>query len=109
VVFGVALSAATGLACGLLPAWQATRTGAEQALRNGLIPSKASHLRLRNLLVAFQMSLALVLLAGAGLMLRSFAARLATSWRKNDRCDPCLEKWAGSRKLRGRTDSWPSS
>jgi putative ABC transport system permease protein len=77
VTVGVALSVFTGLACGLLPAWQATRTGAELALRSGLIRAHASHQRLRNVLVAAQMALALILLAGAGLMVRSFAARLA--------------------------------
>ena len=77
MAFGVALSVATGLACGLWPAWRSSRSGAQQALRGGLAAGMP-HLRVRNALVALQMALALVLLAGAGLMLRSFAARLAT-------------------------------
>ncbi len=80
VWFGILLSLATGLAFGLLPAWQATRSGLNTVLKSGLTPAGPRHLRLRNSLVAVQMALALVLLAGAGLLLRSFAARLATDF-----------------------------
>jgi putative ABC transport system permease protein len=78
MALGILLAAATGLAFGLLPAWHATRSALDQTLRGGLTSSGPRHLRLRNLLVTVQMTLALVLLAAAGLMLRSFAARLAT-------------------------------
>lgn len=80
VVFGVLLSVGTGIAFGLLPAWQATRSDLGKALKRGPTAGGSPHLRLRNALVTAQMALALVLLAGGGLMLRSFAARLATNF-----------------------------
>jgi predicted permease len=76
--FGVAL--ATGIAFGLLPAWQSARADLNQGLRGGLEPAGPRHIRLRNGLVVAQMALALVLLAGAGLTVRSFAALLSTNF-----------------------------
>jgi len=67
------LSVATGLLSGLAPAWAATRSGLEPALRDGARGS-AGPGRLRNGLVVAELALALVLLVGAGLMTRSLAA-----------------------------------
>jgi len=73
--FTLLVSIASGVAFGLAPVWQAWRTELSEALKQGG-PRAGCGLgaeRFRGTLVAFEMALALVLLAGAGLMLRSFA------------------------------------
>ncbi|HEY5551043.1 MAG TPA: ABC transporter permease, partial [Opitutaceae bacterium] len=63
-----------GLAFGLLPAWQASRADPQDALKDGGRGASASRSTsvARATLVVAQASLAVVLLAGAGLLLRSF-------------------------------------
>jgi predicted permease len=78
-ICGVALALVTGIAFGLLPAWQAARADLNQGLRTGLEAAGPRHIRLRNGMVVAQMALALVLLAGANLTIRSFASLLATN------------------------------
>ncbi|MEO8500077.1 MAG: ABC transporter permease [Vicinamibacteria bacterium] len=71
--FAAALSMATGLLCGVFPGMSARRPPA-QALRegaHGLLAGRSG--RVRGGLVIGQMALAMMLLAGAGLLLRSFA------------------------------------
>jgi predicted permease len=80
VACGVLLALATGIAFGLLPAWQAARADLNQGLRTGLESAGPRHIRLRNGMVVAQMALALVLLAGANLTIRSFAALLGTNF-----------------------------
>jgi putative ABC transport system permease protein len=65
---------ATGV-CGLAPAWLLSRTDLRDALASGGRGSAggSTQSRLRSWLVAGQVGLALVLLASAGLFLRSFA------------------------------------
>jgi len=77
---GFAAALVTGIAFGLLPAWQSARADLNQGLRGGLEAAGPHHLRLRNALVVAQMALALVLLAGADLTIRSFAALLSTNF-----------------------------
>jgi putative ABC transport system permease protein len=70
--FGLALSLLTGLLFGLAPAWQIARVDAQAALRQGarqLLGSSSS--TARRALVVIDLALALVLLLGAGVMLRS--------------------------------------
>jgi putative ABC transport system permease protein len=77
--FTAVVTLATGVVFGLAPAIQAARTDVSDALKQG----GASRFRLagghrfRNALVAAQLALALVLLAGAGLLANSFL-RLVT-------------------------------
>ena len=75
-VFGFTLliALATGVLFGLAPALQASRTDVQDALRAGGRGASSSrgHLRLRSVLVVGEVSLACLLLIGAGLMLRSF-------------------------------------
>jgi predicted permease len=78
LVFGVLLSLATALLFGLVPAWRASRADVNSLLKTGA--QGAAHSRLRASLAVAQIAFSVVLLAGAGLMLRSLAAMLATSF-----------------------------
>ena len=78
-MLGVLLALGTGLVFGLLPAWQAARADVNAGLASGLKAGGPRQTRLRHALVAAQMALALVLLAGANLTIRSFAALLGTN------------------------------
>jgi putative ABC transport system permease protein len=75
--FALALSMATGLIFGLAPAIQATRLDLRDVLNQetrGSSGGGVGHHRLRSALVVAEIALALVLLVGAALMLRNFAA-----------------------------------
>ena len=65
---------ASGVLAGLAPAWQCSRPNLSNALKEGGrggTAGKSRH-RLRNILVAAEIALAVVLLVGAGLMVRGF-------------------------------------
>ena len=70
-----ALSIATALLFGIAPAWRASRADVVSTLR-GDTRAIAARSRLRATLVAAQVSLSLVLLAGTGLFLRSLVHAL---------------------------------
>lgn len=74
VGFALLLAVITGLLCGLVPALAASRTGVNDALKEGgrTGTAGAGHARLRSALVIVELAVALVLLSGAGLLLRSF-------------------------------------
>ncbi len=73
--YSLALAMLTGLLFGLLPALKTARTDLQTALKEGGRASDASpRQRARNLLIAGEVAVTLALLAGAGLLLRSFAA-----------------------------------
>lgn len=73
LVFNIALSFATGILFGLAPAMQAWRANVNDALKSALSTTgKLGHHRLRGAFVVGQVTLTFLLLAGAGLMIRSF-------------------------------------
>ena len=81
LAFTAALALFTGIVFGLLPALQATRPSLSPALKEeGEPPVRRGVARLagRNALVIAETALALVLLAGSGLMLRSLGNLLGT-------------------------------
>lgn len=74
LIFTLAVSVLTGLLAGLLPAWQVSKTAPSQALREGargVSGGRWQH-RLHSGLVIAQTTISLVLLAGSGLLIRSF-------------------------------------
>ncbi|MBS1802960.1 MAG: ABC transporter permease [Acidobacteria bacterium] len=74
LLFTLAVSLATGILFGLVPAFQASRTDPKDGLQKatrGTTAGKHQN-RLRNALVMAEVGLASVLLIGAGLMLRTF-------------------------------------
>ena len=74
IAYTVVVSALTGLVFGLAPALQSGRLNLQEALRDGARGSGQSgrRARLRNGLVVAEVALALVLLVGASLFVRSF-------------------------------------
>lgn len=74
LLFSVALGIVTGLVFGVVPAWHASRRDLQAQLRGagrGLAGTRRAG-RVRGALVVAQFALAIVLLAGAGLLLRTF-------------------------------------
>ena len=79
LAFTTAIAAATGILFGLAPAWQGTRVDPHWAMKanaRGVVGSRVGF-GFGKMLVASQVALSLVLLIGAGLMLKTFA-KLAT-------------------------------
>ncbi len=71
--FTFAVSVFTGLMFGLAPALQASRSDLNEALKDGMKGATGGgKYRLRSALVVTEVALALMLLIGAGLLLRSF-------------------------------------
>jgi putative ABC transport system permease protein len=74
LIFAVAITVATGVLFGLLPAWRATRMNMNASLKGGsrtYTAGRRSH-RTQSALVVSEVCLSLVLLAGAGLLVNSF-------------------------------------
>jgi predicted permease len=72
LLFTVAVSAITAMLFGLAPALQSSRPDLNAALKEAARGSSRQGGRLRNLLVVSEVAVSLVLLSGAGLMIRSF-------------------------------------
>lgn len=78
VAFGVGAALVVGVLFGLAPAWQATRISPAQAIGSGTRGSTGRGGRLRSALVVAEVATAVVLLFGAGLLLRTLLAMEAT-------------------------------
>ena len=78
--FGLAalVTIAAGIAVGLTPAWHARRRGLALSLRGSGRVTGARH-RIRGAMVVSEVAVAVVLLAGAGLLARSFLTLLAVN------------------------------
>ena len=74
LLFALAATALAAILFGLLPAFQVARFNYQTALRDGGRTGTAgrSRQRMRHVLIASEFAIALVLVAGAGLLLRSF-------------------------------------
>jgi len=84
LVFTMSVSLLTGVLCGLLPAWQATKPDFNETLKDGGKGAASSaRNRWRNLLVVAEVALSLVLLVGSGLLIRSFVILLNTDFGFN--------------------------
>jgi putative ABC transport system permease protein len=76
LLFTLGAALASGILAGLAPAWQSSQPNITNALREGGRGTSAGQARqrLRNILVGAEIALAVVLLVGAGLMVRGFRA-----------------------------------
>ena len=74
LLFSAALTLGTGLLFGMAPALEGHRANLHDALResSGRSTSGSTRARMRSVFVIVEMALALMLLAGAGLLIRSF-------------------------------------
>ena len=72
LLFAVVIATITGILFGLVPAWQASRVDLQTTLRKTARGATTGRTRLREALVVTEFALTLVLLVGAGLLLRSF-------------------------------------
>lgn len=80
LMFSLALSMLTGLLFGIAPALEATRAGLVERLnQTGRTSAGRTDKRLRAVLVVSQVALAFLLLAGAGLLIRSMQHLLRTN------------------------------
>jgi len=116
MLFTLAISVATGVAFGLLPALQATGVRLSRSLREGgrsAAPGKSAH-RVRATLVVAEMALSVVLLMGAGLLIRSFVGmmQVAPGFRPEQgmsfRVTLQGDEYAGAQQIRDRVSGFES-
>ena len=86
LIFTLAVSVATGVVSGLLPAWKMTKGDVNEALKQGLgrTDADSGDGKTRSALVVVEVALSLVLLIGSGLMIRSL-------WKLQD-IDPGFDR-----------------
>ena len=77
LVFTFGASLLTGLIFGLMPAFQMTRVSMNESLKEGGRSNTDTRQHVRSLIVSFEVALALVLLIGAGLVIRSILGVLS--------------------------------
>lgn len=84
LLFTMGLSLAAAIAFGLAPALKSSRVNLQEVMKEGGRGTSGGRQRLQGSFVAIEVALALVLLIGAGLMLRSLSAL----WRVNPGFSP---------------------
>ncbi len=73
MAFNLGATFLTALLCGLAPDWRATRVDLNEALKaSGKATGNRSRFNLRSLLITAELALSFVLIAGAGLMAKSY-------------------------------------
>ncbi len=74
LLFTLGLSFLTGIIFGVLPAWSGSRAGAREGLQEGARGATAGSApqRLRSAFVVLELAVALILLVGAGLLVKTF-------------------------------------
>ncbi|HSE37572.1 MAG TPA: ABC transporter permease [Blastocatellia bacterium] len=79
MAFTLGLSALTGIIFGIAPAWHSTKTDLQETLKEGGRTTTDAHGgRLRSAFVVAEVALAMVLLVGAGLLIKSLVRMLAS-------------------------------
>jgi putative ABC transport system permease protein len=76
LIFATAIAVGTAIAFGLIPAWLMSRAELQDALKDGTKGTGQRGRRLRGGLVVAEVALAVMLLCGAGLLIRSVAKLL---------------------------------
>lgn len=74
LLFTLGLSVVTGVVFGVLPAWSGSRSGVREGLKEGArgATSGTAPQRLRSAFVVLELAVALILLVGAGLLVKTF-------------------------------------
>jgi putative ABC transport system permease protein len=81
LLFALGVSLAAGLVSGVVPGWKATQAAMPSALQpGGSCTSPRREGELRNLLVTIEVALALILVAGAGILISSFSRLARSDW-----------------------------
>jgi predicted permease len=84
LLFTFSVSVLTGIAFGLVPGWHASRANVNETLKDAARTTSGHRSRTQSSLVIGEMAMALVLLVGAGLMLRT----LMHLWKADPGFDP---------------------
>ena len=80
LLFALVISLATGVVVGGFPAWSASRSRAHDSMRDGQrTTTSPARRRLRSALIVAEVTMAMTLTLGAGLLLRSFVAVLSVN------------------------------
>lgn len=74
LLFNLGISLLVGIVFGLAPALKMSRSGVQETLKEGGRGASGTRHKTQSVFVAIEMALALILLAGAGLMIRSLGA-----------------------------------